>query len=61
MDMTSTQRIEAPRETVWAALNDPDVLKRCIPGCESNRKNLGHRDERESDSEDWSREGHIHR
>src|SRR5260370_23989228 len=35
MDMTGTQRIEASRETVWAALNDPDVLKRCIPGCES--------------------------
>jgi carbon monoxide dehydrogenase subunit G len=38
MDMTGTQRIEAPRETVWAALNDPDVLKRCIPGCESIEK-----------------------
>jgi carbon monoxide dehydrogenase subunit G/quinol monooxygenase YgiN len=38
MDMTGTQRIEAPRETVWAALNDPDVLKQCIPGCESTEK-----------------------
>ncbi len=35
MDMTGTQRIEAPREVVWAALNDPDVLRQCIPGCES--------------------------
>ncbi|MCA0317563.1 MAG: carbon monoxide dehydrogenase subunit G [Proteobacteria bacterium] len=35
MDMTGTQRIEAPREVVWAALNDPDVLKQCIPGCQS--------------------------
>src|ERR1700676_2839886 len=38
MDMSGTQRIEAPREAVWAALNDPDVLKRCIPGCESIEK-----------------------
>ncbi len=34
MQMTGEYRIEAPRETVWAALIDPDVLKRCIPGCE---------------------------
>lgn len=35
MDMSGTQRIEAPREVVWEALNDPEVLKRCIPGCQS--------------------------
>jgi len=35
MDMTGSQRIEASRETVWAALNNPDVLKQCIPGCQS--------------------------
>jgi carbon monoxide dehydrogenase subunit G len=28
-------RIAAPREKVWAALNDPDVLARCIDGCEA--------------------------
>jgi uncharacterized protein len=38
MDMNGEQRIEAPREAVWAALNDPDVLKQCIPGCESITK-----------------------
>jgi carbon monoxide dehydrogenase subunit G len=27
-------RIDAPRETVWRALNDTDVLRDCIPGCE---------------------------
>ncbi len=27
--------IDAPREAVWRALNDPAVLKACIPGCES--------------------------
>jgi len=30
--------IEAPREAVWLALNDPVVLKACIPGCESMNK-----------------------
>jgi uncharacterized protein len=35
MDITGTQAIPAPRDAVWAALNDPAVLKRCLPGCES--------------------------
>jgi carbon monoxide dehydrogenase subunit G len=35
MDMTGEERIGASREAVWAALNDIDVLKRCIPGCQS--------------------------
>lgn len=34
MDMTGQQIIPAPRQTVWEALNDPEVLKECIPGCE---------------------------
>ncbi len=38
MDMNGTQRIEASREKVYAALNDIDVLKQCIPGCESIEK-----------------------
>jgi uncharacterized protein len=38
MDMTGERRIPAPRETVWAALNDPAVLKASIPGCESLEK-----------------------
>jgi carbon monoxide dehydrogenase subunit G len=33
MDMSGHYRIQAPRDVVWAALNDPEVLKRCIPGC----------------------------
>lgn len=35
MQMTGEQRIPASREQVWAALNDPEVLKACIPGCDS--------------------------
>lgn len=34
MDMSGEYRIGAPREVVWAALNDPEVLRACIPGCE---------------------------
>lgn len=32
--MSGEYRIAAPRAAVWAALNDPEVLKVCIPGCE---------------------------
>lgn len=35
MDMTGERLIPAPRQAVWDALNDPDVLKACIPGCET--------------------------
>ncbi|MCE3249380.1 MAG: carbon monoxide dehydrogenase [Geminicoccaceae bacterium] len=38
MDMTGEYRIPAPREKVWAALNDPETLKRSLPGCESLEK-----------------------
>jgi carbon monoxide dehydrogenase subunit G len=38
MDLTGDYRIPAPRETVWAALNNPDILKACIPGCEELNK-----------------------
>lgn len=38
MELKGQQLINAPRETVYAALNDPDVLKQCIPGCENLNK-----------------------
>jgi uncharacterized protein len=38
MEMTGRYQIPAPREKVWAALNDPVVLKDCIPGCEELEK-----------------------
>jgi uncharacterized protein len=38
MDMTGEERIAASRATVWAALNDVEVLKQCIPGCETLEK-----------------------
>ncbi len=38
MDMTGSERIAAPRERVYAALNDPEILKAAIPGCEAIEK-----------------------
>ena len=35
MNMTGEVQLPASRETVWAMLNEPAVLKSCIPGCES--------------------------
>jgi carbon monoxide dehydrogenase subunit G len=35
MEVSGEERINAPRERVWAALNNPEILRRCIPGCES--------------------------
>ena len=35
MTMSGEQLLAAPRETVWKKLNDPVVLKACIPGCET--------------------------
>jgi carbon monoxide dehydrogenase subunit G len=38
MDMTGERYIAQPQQRVWEALNDPEVLKACIPGCESIEK-----------------------
>ena len=34
MEMNAEQHIPAPRETVWAALNNTEILKAAMPGCE---------------------------
>lgn len=38
MDMTGEYRIPAPRQKVWEALNDPEILAKCIPGCQELNK-----------------------
>jgi carbon monoxide dehydrogenase subunit G len=35
MEIEGEERIAAPRDVVWQALNDADILKQCIPGCQS--------------------------
>jgi carbon monoxide dehydrogenase subunit G len=34
MQMKDSQSVPASQKKVWAALNDPNVLKQCIPGCQ---------------------------
>lgn len=38
MEMSGEQSIAAPKQAVWEALNDPEVLKACITGCQSLEK-----------------------
>jgi carbon monoxide dehydrogenase subunit G len=38
MKIESTQELHAPRDRVYSALTDPEILRRCIPGCESLEK-----------------------
>ena len=38
MELTGEHRIAAPAAKVWRALNDPRILKKCIPGCQSMKK-----------------------
>ncbi len=35
MEMSGEERIPASQVDTWAALNDPEMLKACVPGCES--------------------------
>jgi carbon monoxide dehydrogenase subunit G len=43
MKLTGQQTIAASRQRVWECLNDPDVLKQCIPGCQTLQKTSGER------------------
>lgn len=38
LEMSGNEEIAADIQTVWAALNDPDILKACIPGCKELEK-----------------------
>ncbi len=38
MEMKGEQLIPLPQQQVWEALNDPEVLRACVPGCESIEK-----------------------
>lgn len=38
MEISGVYEIEAPIDAVWAALNNPDVLRQCIAGCEELTK-----------------------
>ena len=38
MKLTGSYKLNVKKEIVWQALNDPDILKQCLPGCESFKK-----------------------
>ena len=38
MKLTGSYKLNVTKEVVWQSLNDPNVLKQCIPGCESFEK-----------------------
>ncbi len=38
MKLTGSYEMDVKKEAVWKALNDPSILKQCIPGCESFEK-----------------------
>jgi len=38
MEISGSYKLNAKKEVVWRALNNPEVLKQCIPGCESFEK-----------------------
>ena len=38
MKLTGSYKLNVKKEIVWLALNNPDILKKCIPGCESFEK-----------------------
>tara|TARA_B100001123_G_C15129483_1_gene954706 strand:+ start:20 stop:616 length:597 start_codon:yes stop_codon:yes gene_type:complete len=39
MKLTGTYKIKSDKNSVWKALNDPEILKKSIPGCENFKKN----------------------
>ena len=43
MKLTGSYKLNLKKEAVWKALNDPNILKQCIPGCENfDKKNNTH-------------------
>ena len=39
MKLSGSYKIPTDKQTVWEALNNPDILQKCIPGCEEFKKN----------------------
>ncbi|MCX8505841.1 MAG: carbon monoxide dehydrogenase subunit G [Alphaproteobacteria bacterium] len=42
MEIIDSRRIAAPRKLVWDSLNDPEILRQSIPGCQSLSKTSEH-------------------
>ena len=39
MKLSGSYQINLEKQKVWEALNDPEILKKSIPGCEEFKKN----------------------
>ena len=39
MKLVGIYKLNVKKEIVWNALNDPEILRQCIPGCDSFDKN----------------------
>ena len=61
MTMTGEATLPAARPKVWALLNDPDVLKACIPGCQSLERSRRQRFRRRRQDQDWPGRRHLQR
>ena len=57
MTMSGEQQLAAPRETVWAKLNNPDVLKACIPRMPEPGSHRGEPVSGSSDQQGWAGKG----
>ena len=42
MKLSGSYKLNLKKEVVWKALNDPNILKKCIPGCETFDKRSIH-------------------
>ena len=40
MKLTGSYKIPTDKQSVWEALNNPEILEKCIPGCEEFKKIL---------------------
>ena len=38
MKLTGSYKLNVEKDAVWKALNDPDILKKCVPGCDNFEK-----------------------
>ena len=38
MKLSGSYKLQVKKEIVWRALNDPSILKQCIPGCDTFEK-----------------------
>ena len=46
MKLSGKYKLNVKKEAVWKALNDPNILKQCIPGCETFERLIQHLRER---------------